>query len=86
MSNYPFPFIISLHKFELCDVCGITPYQLRVILVKDREHLERLGYNKHSKLLMPSIVEEICRINHLTPDPRKMELIYLRSRQIGSQI
>lgn len=85
MSKIEFPFIISLHKYELCEVAGITPYQLRVILEREREHLEKLGYNKNCKLLMPSIVEEIAIRNKLKLDFHKMEIIYLRAHSIGSQ-
>lgn len=84
MANIAFPFIISLHKYELCEVAGITPYQLRVILAKDRAHLEKIGYNKNCKLLMPAVIEEIASRNNLLLDYRKMEIIYLRAHSTGS--
>lgn len=59
---------IAMTKSQFCFCTGITPYNLRQILNTNLAKWSRLGYSKSSKLLMPSVIREICESTGLQID------------------
>lgn len=51
---------ISMTKSEFAFATGCSPYRLRSFLNANEKKYARLGYNKWDKLLMPSVVRELC--------------------------
>lgn len=59
---------ISMTKSQFCFSTGLTPYNLRKLLTATPQKWERLGYHKWDKLLMPSVVRELCNVTGLRVD------------------
>lgn len=69
MVNYLPPTIgIALHKSEFAFCTGLTPYQLRVQLKRHAAQLERRGYHKFDKILMPQAVMYLLDVTGLHID------------------
>ena len=51
---------ISMTKAQFCFATGCTPYRLKQIIASKATKYERLGLHKFDKLLMPSVVRELC--------------------------
>lgn len=47
-------------KAQFCFATGCTPYRLKQIIASKATKYERLGLHKYDKLLMPSVVRELC--------------------------
>ena len=59
---------IAMTKSQFCFATGCTPYRLKRIFKEKRAKYERLGVNKYDKLLMPSVVRELCNDTGLKID------------------
>ena len=59
---------IAMTKSQFCFATGCSPYKLRCLLAAKRAKYERLGYRKWDKLLMPSVVRELCADTRLRID------------------
>lgn len=59
---------ISMTKAQFCFATGITPYKLKQVLKARAEKYRKLGLNKYDKLLMPSVVRELCKDTGLRID------------------
>ena len=59
---------ISMTKSQFCFSTGCSPYRLRCLLHENEKRFERLGLHKWDKLLMPSVVRELCAITGLRID------------------
>lgn len=51
---------ISMTKSQFSFCTGINPYQLRKHLSANESRYSRLGYHRWDKLLMPSIIMQLC--------------------------
>ena len=51
---------ISMTKAQFCFSTGCTPYRLKQVIASKQSKYERLGLHKYDKLLMPSVVRELC--------------------------
>ena len=59
--NFLPPFVgISMTKSQFCFSTGLTPYKLKQLINAKWAKYERLGLRKRDKLLMPSVVRELC--------------------------
>ena len=59
---------ISMTKGQFCFATGCSPYKLKQTISRHATKYERLGYQKYDKLLMPSVVRELCADTHLKID------------------
>lgn len=59
---------IAMTKSQFCFATGLTPYKLKQIFKSKSEKYRRLGYNPYDKLLMPSVVRELCNDSGLRID------------------
>lgn len=59
---------ISMTKSQFCFATGCSPYKLRRLLSEKAEKYRRLGVSKWDKLLMPSVVRELCADTGLQVD------------------
>lgn len=85
MKNYLPPLLgIALTKQEFCFCVGISQYYFNQIIKANAERLEKIGYQKYSKLLSPRIVLYLCEITGLQVDIdlydqiHKQRLAYMR--------
>lgn len=63
---------ISLHKGELAYCLGISPYKLKKIIEKNERTLQRLGYEKHDKVLYPNVISVILGKSGLRIDEERL--------------
>lgn len=69
MKNYLPPLLgIALTKQEFCFCVGISQYYFNQIVKENFELLEKIGYQKYSKLLSPRIVLWLCERTGLQID------------------
>lgn len=59
---------ISMTKSQFCFSTGCSPYRLRCLLHQHEDRFKRLGLHKWDKLLMPSVVRELCNLTGLHVD------------------
>lgn len=59
---------ISMTKSQFCFSTGCTPYRLRCVLMANEKHLEKMGYHRRDKLLMPAVVRELLMLTGLRID------------------
>lgn len=51
---------ICMTKGQFCFATGLTPYKLKQVIKAHARKYEQLGLRKTDKLLMPSVVRELC--------------------------
>lgn len=79
MKNYLPPLLgIALSKQEFCFCVGISKYYFNRLLAQHASTLEKIGYQKYSKLLSPRIVLYLCEVTGLKID---MDLYYQIKKQ-----
>lgn len=67
--NFLPPFVgIAMTKSQFCFATGCSPYRLRCLLKEKAGKYERLGLKTWDKLLMPSVVRELCNDTGLSVD------------------
>lgn len=59
---------IAMLKSEFCFCTGISPYKLKCIISKNEKELQRMGYSKYDKILMPSVVLFLLDVTKLRID------------------
>lgn len=68
-TNYLPPMVgIAMHKGEFCFCTGITPYNLQKVIKDHQPALERRGYRKYDKILMPQVVLYLLDVTKLQID------------------
>ena len=77
---------ISMTKSQFCFSTGCSPYRLRCTLQQNWSRFERLGLHKWDKLLMPSVVRELCAITGLRIDIDYYTQYVAGQRGICSQV
>lgn len=77
---------IAMTKSQFCFASGCTPYNLRKLLNTKAEKYRRLGYHKWDKLLMPSVVSELCKDTGLRIDVDYYTQYVAGQRGVSSQI
>lgn len=77
---------ISMTKSQFCFATGCSPYKLRCILHQRADKYGRLGYHKWDKLLMPSVVRELCADTGLRIDVDYFTQYVAGQRGIRSEI
>lgn len=63
---------IAMHKGELAYCLNITPYKLKQIIKANEKFLQRVGYSKYDKILMPVAVNVILGKSGLQIDQEKL--------------
>lgn len=59
---------ISMTKSQFCFASGLTPYKLKQVIRKHQAKYDRLGLSPTDKLLMPSVIRELCADTGLKVD------------------
>ena len=77
---------IAMTKAQFCYSTGLTPYQLKQTIKKHKAKYERLGLTKYAKLLMPSVVRELCADTGLRIDLDYFTQYVAGQRGVSSQI
>ena len=77
---------ISMTKSQFCFATGLTPYKLKQIIKAKAEKYQRLGLSKYDKLLMPSVVRELCADTGLRVDIDYYSQYVAGERGISSRI
>ena len=73
-------------KSQFCFSTGCTPYKLKLTIKKRASKYQKLGYSKYDKLLMPSVVRELCADTGLRVDIDYYTQYIAGERGISSRI
>lgn len=77
---------ISMTKSQFCFATGCTPYKLKQVIKNKQHKYDTLGLGKYDKLLMPSVVRELCADTGLKVDIDYFTQYVAGQRDIRSQI
>lgn len=77
---------ISMTKSQFSFCTGINPYQLRKHLTANEKRYSRFGYHRWDKLLMPSIIMQLCADLGVSIDVNLYTQYVAGQRGIPSQI
>ena len=77
---------IAMTKSQFCFATGWSPYKLKQLINRKSEKYRKLGYNKYDKLLMPSVVRELCADTGLRIDADYYAQYIAGQRGISSQV
>lgn len=77
---------MSMTKGQFCFSTGCTPYKLKQTIRSNQAKYDRLGLGKNDKLLMPSVVRELCKDTGLRIDIDYYTQYVAGQRGITSQI
>lgn len=77
---------ISMTKAQFCFATGFTPYKLKQLIKKKEAKYRSLGLNTYDKLLMPSVVRELCADTGLRVDVDYYTQYIAGQRGLPSQV